>query len=79
MVYKNGLYTYKSKAQYLNTLGIVFSIFLVTTYFIALMKPLMNAFIYYSVVALGVIMMIHVALKYEYAIGGLKNYIFDEY
>lgn len=79
MVYKNNNYTYSSKQQYLNVLAIVFSTFLVGTYFIALMKPLLNDVVYYVVLLIGIVMMIHLALKYEYAVGGIKHYKFDKF
>lgn len=77
MVYKNGNYTYESKQQYLNVLGIVFTTFFVATYFVALLKAFINTYLYFMVIGLGVLMMIHLTLKYEYAVGGLREYKLD--
>ncbi len=77
MAYKNGNYTYQSKQQYLNVLGIVFTTFLVSTYFVALLKAFINTYLYFFVIGIGVLMMIHIAMKYEYAVGGLKEYKLD--
>ena len=79
MSYKNNKYTYSSKQQYLHVLATVFSTFLVGTYFIALMKPIIHDVVYYFSIIVGIVMMIHLALKYEYAVGGIKHYKFDKF
>ena len=79
MVYKAGKYEYKDKQQYIDTLGIVFSIFFVCGYFISFFRFMLNDFVYFISIGICMIMMIHLTLKYSYARGKLKSYVFDQY
>jgi hypothetical protein len=79
MTHKVGKYTYETKQHYIDTLATVFVIFFVSGYFISFFRQYLHDLIYFGSIAISMIMMLHLTLKYALLRGKIKSYRFDNY